>query len=187
MHLYVCHNCRSCCQQPASSSWWMFVRFAVSSCSLSFTPPTVWASEPSLTCTHAHSFSTRPTHSPVSFSVFTPQVGSRLLAMLVSPALKKKKCVMITFRVFVSLRAAFHWGGAGRGVSGPVSAAGVQPHLQWQTHRFHRGEGQRTQCTCTLQYFNKSNLSFSLWVKRELYSYWDILGILGAGKYPQLY
>lgn len=69
------------------------------------------------------------------------------LAMLVSPALKKKKkCVMITFRVFVSLRAAFHWGGAGRGVSGPLSAAGVQPHLQWQTHGFHRGEGQRTQC-----------------------------------------
>lgn len=71
-------NCRFYCQQPASSSWWMCVRFVVSSCSLSFTPPTAWASEPSLTCTHAHSFSTRPTHSPVSFPAFAPQTVSHL-------------------------------------------------------------------------------------------------------------
>lgn len=45
---------------------------------------------------------------------------------------------------FVSPRAAFYWGGAGRGVPGSVSAASVQPHLQRQTHCFHRGEGQKT-------------------------------------------
>lgn len=46
---------------------------------------------------------------------------------------------------FVSPRAAFHWGGARRGVPGSVSAASVQPHLQRQAHRFHRGEGQKRQ------------------------------------------
>lgn len=66
----MCPCCRFCYQQPVSSSWWMFVRFVASSCSLSFTPPTVWALEPSLTCTHALSCSTRPMHTQVSFSMF---------------------------------------------------------------------------------------------------------------------
>lgn len=56
----LCFTSRFSCQQPASYSWWTFVRSAVSSCSHSFIPPTVWASEPLLTCTPARSFSARP-------------------------------------------------------------------------------------------------------------------------------
>lgn len=46
-------------------------------------------------------------------------------------------------------RAAFRWGGAGRGVSGSLSAASVQPLLQRQTDRFHGGEGQHVNRKCS--------------------------------------
>lgn len=73
---------------------------------------------------------------------------------------------------FVSPRAAFHWRGAGRGVPGSVSAAGVQPHLQRQTHRFHRGEGQKTQTTHTLKaQISLRKAACVLWVTTELCTY----------------
>lgn len=53
-------------QLPACCSWWMFDRFAVTSCRRSSIPPTAWASERSLTFTPAQDCSARPTLMPVS-------------------------------------------------------------------------------------------------------------------------
>lgn len=89
---------RFCCQQPASSSWWMSGRSVASSCRLSFTPPTVWASEPSLTCTHARSFSAKPTPSPVRVSVFAPQIESACILIIKCP---------VSFLLFLFLEQHF--------------------------------------------------------------------------------
>lgn len=112
---FVCHRCRFCSRRPASSSWWMFVRSAVSSCRLSFIPPTVWASEPSQICIHARSFSAKLTPSPVRFSMFTPQIVSlhhQCVCVCVSTLVGDGKNRKINFKCsvfFVSLsRAAFH-------------------------------------------------------------------------------
>lgn len=95
------------------------------------------------TCTQllnqAHTFAGKPLHESPFPKRACLQCGTRWnFSVTVS-----------TCHVSVSRRAALLRGGAGGGVSGPLTAAGVQPHLQRQTHSFHRGEGQTARRTHT--------------------------------------
>lgn len=117
------------------------------------------------TCTQllnqAHTFAGKPLHESSVLKRACLQCGTRWnFSVTVSSC-----------RVFASRRAAFLRGGAGGGVSGPLTAAGVQPHLQRQTHRFHRGEGQaarRTHTHTRTQVFNNTNFFFSAVGERRI-------------------
>ncbi len=94
---------RCCSQLPACCSWWMFDRFAATSCRRNFIPPTAWASERSLTFMPAQDCSSRPTLTPVSSLLSWVIAGLEKASPLRNPPI----CIFMLRYSFLSKFACF--------------------------------------------------------------------------------